>query len=393
MSSLLTSSDRIEAWRSQIQLLSADTESSRGRSLKRAFDMEDHPHPDLPYREPSTRSLSPRKRQRHDNPTPPKTTVSQPSLTLSDTQSFAAPSVTSRSDSPTRQIKRADLRFTKPSFTLGSGGNEWAHITTPDHIRDLVRLFGEEACTAGCIPASIFDEVRAISQDMDEVPTRSRGDEDGQDHSALLDTVKSLYADADENYANNHDENAWYSLVSEVLRYGSKKTSPLTIVSAQTKSTFQDLLPQNPFNENNPIGNVKVDFLLHFNYAGNNEIRDALKPCLYKNDGVLSAFNDRTIKTAFSLSVVEVKPAGGDHTDALYQLTVASAAMQQRLVQVRARGSKTSIEHDYHQTLPVVCLAVIGHLWYLHIVYRASPDYIVSHANKVLFFADINLEF
>lgn len=396
MSSLLTSSDRIEAWKNQIQLLSADTEPSRGRSLKRAFDMDDRPHPDLPYREPSTRSLSPRKRQRYDNPTPPKTTVSQPSSTLSDRQSFAAPSATSRDDSPTRHAKKANLKHTKPSFTLGSGGRRWADIKTPDHIMALVRSFGEEACTAGCIPASIFDEVRAISQGMDEVPTRSRGDEDEQDHSALLNTVKNLYAGADEKFANKHDESAWCDLASEVLRYGSKKDSPLITVNAQTKLTCQDLLPQNPFNKNKPIGNVKVDLLLHFNYEHNDEIHDALKPCLLKNDGNLSAFNasnDYSVGEAFSLSVVEVKPAGGDYMDALYQLQVASAAMQQRLVQVRGGGWEVSLPHDYHQTLPVVCLAVHGHFWYLHIVYRAKPDCVVSQANKILLFSDINLKF
>lgn len=410
MSSSLTSSDRIEAWRNQTQFSSAGTEPLRGRPLKRAFEMDDRP--DLPFREhdtaktsSSTRSLSPRKRQRLDHPTPPMTTVSQPLSNLqeitpsardasTDSQYFAAPSVTSRSGSPTRQIQKATLTFTEPSFTLGSGMTLSADITTPDHIRALVRFLEEEACTVGCIPASIFDEVRAISQNMGEVPdrSRSRGDEDEQDQSALLNIVKKVYINADRKFTKNLDENAWYSPVSEILSYGSKMDSPLTIVDAQTKSVCQDLLPRNPRKGNKPIGTVKVDFLLHFNEE-NDKIKDSLNPWLHKYDGNLSAFNDQSVRSAFSLSVVEVKPAGGDYTDALYQLTVASAAMQQRLIQLQAGGSEDSLQHDYHETLPVVCLAVIGHFWHLHIVYRASRDCIVSQANKVLFFFYINVTF
>lgn len=52
--------------------------------------------------------------------------------------------------------------------------------------------------------------------------------------------------------------------------------------------------------------------------------------------GDLSAFNDKGTRYAFSLSAVEVKPTGGNYMDALYQLEFASAAMQQRLIQLRA---------------------------------------------------------
>lgn len=205
--------------------------------------------------------------------------------------------------------------------------------------------------------------------------------------------MKKVYADAHKNFALNHDENAWHLLVSQALRYGEKEDSPLSIVNSQTKSISQDLLPRNPRNENKPIGTVKVDFLLHFNFYQNNDIQQALKPWLNRNDGNLSAFNDHSVRDAFSLSVVEVKPAGGDHTEALYQLTIASAAMQQRLTQLQAGGSEDLLQHEYHQTLPVVCLAVVGHFWYLHIAYKESRDCVVSQANEALFFSGINIYF
>lgn len=374
-------------------------------------------HPDSPFRGQVSSEAqqpvnpSPRERQRHDHPTSPKTAVSQPfstppevarasasSPTSSPTrysQYFAPPSETSRGVGSTRQITKANLNYTVPNFSLGADTRLQRDIITPDHIIALVNFFEEEACTAGCIPASIFDEVRAISQDMENVPTRSRGEEDGQDHSALLNVVKDVYADAIEKFANNEDESSWYPLVFEILRYGSKRNSPITIINAQTKSICQDLLPRNLKNENKPIGTVKVDFLLHFNYEKNNEIQEALTPCIHRNGngGNLSAFNDQRARDAFSLSVVEVKPVGGDYMEALYQLAVASAAMQQRLIQLRAGVSEDSLQHEYHQTLPVVCLVVVGHFWYFHIVYKANSDWVVSQANEALSFSDTNVPF
>lgn len=226
---------------------------------------------------------------------------------------------------------------------------------------------------------------------MDEVPTRSRGEEDGQDHSTLLKNVKDVYTDANKLFANNLDENTWYPLVLKILTYGSNENSPLDIVNAQTKSICQDLLPRNPRNEDKPIGTVKVDFFLHFNTKNNYEVHEALTPWLQKNDGNLSAFNDHSVKDAFSLSLVEVKHAAGDHTDALYQLMVASAAMQQRLIQLQAGISEDLLQHQYHQTLPVVCLAVVGHFWYLHIVFKSSRDCVVRKNNDALLFSDTNI--
>ncbi|MCJ1468127.1 hypothetical protein MMC07_006755 [Pseudocyphellaria aurata] len=385
MSSLTSS--RIEVWRHQIE----SPKPPRGRTRKRAFEEMDN-CPDLPHREhgpfegqePSkSRSSSPRKRQRQDQPTPPKTTVSQDASTH---MSFAPPSVTSRGGSPNRRVQIQELKRTEPRFVTGSGKSPLGDIIiTPDHIRALVRSFEEGACTSGCIPASIFDEVQEISQDMGEIPTQSRGEEDGQDHSTLLNIVKDVYDDANELFSENDDENAWYLLVRQILTYGSNKNSPLYIVNAQTKFVCQDLLPRTPGNERRPIGTVKVDFLLHFNTEKNHEVHEALNPWFRKNGGNLSAFNDSITEKSFSLSVVEVKPVGGDYASAMYQVMVASAAMQQRLLQLQADRSEDSLQHQYHQTLPVVGLAVIGHCWYLHIVFRSSRDCIVRKIDEALF--------
>ncbi|MCJ1470999.1 hypothetical protein MMC07_009647 [Pseudocyphellaria aurata] len=384
MSSLTSS--RIEAWRHQIE----SPDPPRGRTRKRAFEEMDN-RPDLSHREhgpfegqePSkSRSSSPRKRQRQDNPTPPKTTVSQVASTA---VSFAQPSQTSRGGSPNRRVQIWELNYTVPNFITGSGKNSQGNLNTPDHIRALVRYFGEEACTSHCIPASIFKDVQDLSLDMDKVPDRSRRKKDRQDHSALLKIVKDLYDDANILFSENEDESAWYPIVLQILTYGMSPDSLLSIVHAQTKFVRQDLLPRKTQNENKPISTVKVDFIVHFNAGKNSEVQDALNPWLRKYRGNLSAFNNPTTGKAFSLSVVEVKPVGGDYTEAMYQAMVASAAMQQRLILLQAGRSQGSLQHEYHQTLPVVCLVVIGNFWYLQIVFRSSRDCVVRKFDESLF--------
>ncbi|MCJ1463462.1 hypothetical protein MMC07_002069 [Pseudocyphellaria aurata] len=387
MSSLTSS--RIEAWRNQIE----SPEPPRGRTRKRAFEMDNRP--DLPYREhgpfegqePSrSRSSSPRKRQRR---TPPQTTVSRDAST---DVCFPPPSqTTSRGNSPKGRTKRWDLSLTEPTFVTGSGKSIRGDIITPDPIRALVRLFEEEECTFGCVPASIFDEVQEISQDMAKLPARSRGEEDGQDHSTLLQTVKDLYDYADGLFSNNRDESTWYPLVLQILTYGLNKNSLLSIVPAQTKFMCQDLLPRSFENEQKPISTVKVDFILHFN-TENSQVCEALNPRLRGKCGNLSAFKDSDTTKAFSLSVVEVKPVGGDYADALYQVMVASAAMQQRLIQLQAGCSKDSLQHQYHHTLPVIGLIVVGHFWYLHIAFRSSGDCVVRILDEALFISDTNIQ-
>ncbi|MCJ1468771.1 hypothetical protein MMC07_007401 [Pseudocyphellaria aurata] len=391
MSSLTSS--RIEAWRHQIE----SPEPPRGLTRKRAFEEMDN-CPDLPHREhgpfdgqePSKSCSSSRQKRRcQDHPTSLETSVSQ---NASTDVSFATPSLTIRSGSPARRIRIATLRYTVPKFITGSGKSGLGDITTPDHIRALLRYFGEEACTSQCIPASIFKEVREISQDMDKVPTRSRGKKDGQDHSALLKIVKNVYHEANYLFSHNGDENNWYPVVRQILAYGLTKKSPFYIVDAQSRAVCQDLLPRNARNEHRPIGTVKVDFSLHFNTGGNREVHEALNPWLQKNHGNLSAFNDFTdTRDAFSLSLVKVKQVGGDYTDALYRVMVASAAIQQRLIRLQAGRSEDSLQHRYHQTLPVVCLAVIGHFWYLQIVFRSSRDCVVRKIHKALF-SDTNIQ-
>lgn len=85
-----------------------------------------------------------------------------------------------------------------PGFGHGAGTRLQENIMMLDHIRALVKTFGEETCANGCIPASLFDQVRAISQDNEDVPTRSRGEKDGQDHSTPLKLARKWDADANE---------------------------------------------------------------------------------------------------------------------------------------------------------------------------------------------------
>lgn len=79
-------------------------------------------------------------------------------------------------------------------------------------------------------------------------------------------------------FANDEDENCSYPLVFEILRYRSKRNSPIRIVNARIKSVCHDLLPRACRTYNKSISTVTVEFLLHFNFEEHIEIQEALNP-------------------------------------------------------------------------------------------------------------------
>lgn len=152
----------------------------------------------------SNQPSSPQKRQRYNPPTPSKTSLSQP-LSTSSSPTRTSQHLLHHRKPPVASVhaakfRESNLEHTVPCLYLGASTSEQKNVTTPDHIRALFNHFGEGPCSNGCIPASVFDEVRALSQDTVEIPTRARDEEYEQDHSAVLIFVKDVYADVIQNF-------------------------------------------------------------------------------------------------------------------------------------------------------------------------------------------------
>jgi hypothetical protein len=261
----------------------------------------------------------------------------------------------SRTPSPSKggqRQKRIALEFTTPKFYSGLPerptqdtvdeldemegsipSHPRVHFEIPEHIATLVRDLSETAATPGCIPSDLESAIHAASHGTEAIPADAFGPNkiySTIDSARLLRTAQEIHSAALKAYKTHRDEQAWYPLVRQILT-SPAPSSFLEVDEAQTRSLCAELLPLAGPAPGIPIAGVKTDHVLQLDRE-HERVARVLDPVFEREPGLsLSAFNDPVAAKTGTVAVVEVKSAGGDFDEGVYQLTVVSAAVLGRM--------------------------------------------------------------
>lgn len=333
-----------------------------------------------------------------------------PSLSRSSRVSPTRQSTTySRTPSPSKgglRQKRIVLKYTTPKFYSGLPSlpdldddtiDELAeisglttlipprvHFEIPPHIASIVNSLSETSATQACIPSSLSTAIHTLSHGTEPIPQEAYSSETQTPYPhitppQLLRHIKDIYTSAQNTYDAHQDESAWYPLVRHILA-GPVSSAFLKIDEAQSRVVATELLPV-AGQARVPIATVKVDQVVQID-AAHGQVARLLDPLFESEpDLSLSAFNDPVASKTFTAAIVEVKSPGGDYDEGVYQLTVASAAVLERLRGLESGGAemgKGGGNKDWNEEMPVLGWVVHGHFWYLHVTYRQHDGSIVN---------------
>ena len=293
----------------------------------------------------------------------------------------------SRASSPSKQLqdrmKRAQLRTTTPRFVMGTqlkqtietidGTYVTADLHIPNHIVEIIDVLDPYAAASGCTPINIRDEIMSTWPESVGSFSQSFFGDSSPAGAVVFEFVKGVYKEAAEAFREYKDESAWQPIAEKILQFGLPR---LEVVMAQTKSVYSELLPTVPdINEDPvPISRVKVD--LHIALKGIKELEDMIQRASRRSPtGSASAFQSPEAESRILTGLVEVKGMHGIHEEAIYQCSVASAALQKRLQQIEAEGDN---EAAYRSSKPIINFVVLGHSWFSHIVFRQEDGSEVS---------------
>jgi hypothetical protein len=280
-------------------------------------------------------------------------------------------------------MKRAQLRNTTPRFVMGTqlkqtietidGTCVTADLHIPNHIVEIIDVLDPYAAASGCTPINIRDEIMSTWPEIVGSFSQSFFGDSSPAGAVVFEFVKGVYTEAAEAFREYKDESAWQSIAEKILQFGLPR---LEVVMAQTKSVYSELLPTIPdINEDPvPISRVKVD--LHIALKGIKELEDMIQRASRRSPtGSASAFQSPEAESRILTGLVEVKGMDGIHEEAIYQCSVASAALQKRLQQIEAEGDN---EAAYRSSKPIINFVVLGHSWFSHIVFRQADGSEVS---------------
>jgi hypothetical protein len=293
----------------------------------------------------------------------------------------------SRASSPSKQLqdrmKRAQLRITTPRFVMGTllkqtietidGTFVTADLHVPNHIIEIIDALDLYTAASSCIPINIRDEITSTWPESVGSFSRSFFGDTSPQGPVVFEFVKGVYTEAAEAFREYKDESAWQPVAEKILQFGLPR---LEVVMAQTKLVYSELLPTIPDINDDPvpISRVKVD--LHIALKGIKELEDMIQRASRRSPtGSTSAFHSPEAESRILTALVEVKGMHGVHEEAIYQCSVASAALQKRLQQIEAEGDN---EAAYRSSKPIINFIVLGHSWFSHIVFKQGDGSVVS---------------
>lgn len=310
----------------------------------------------------------------------PRTNTS-PSRSSSPSKSRAP----SRSSSPSKsgtsspskggsRQKRVALEFASPQVLLGPFKTDIAKHQVvppvPDGVTNTIRALMEPS--GQYVPVELKDWVEQRSPRIEQVDGHVLETDVRTDMTRISDRIYKIYKGAYGLYVRHADENAWYTVVRDVLSVlAPSEDSLLSVEESQGKTVCTELLPLEG-GKRTPIASVKTDFVIQMNQE-NVEVASVLRPIFVDDANIsLSAFNDPTSAKTMVAALVEVKTPAGDMAEGVYQFSVASAATLARLRGLVQRGTANGLR------LPVVGWVVHGHSWFLHAAYHEEDGSVVS---------------